>query len=190
MESEKHQDIDPSEPQGRDHFYDKVIFIPSNIPTHKPVEPGVSPFQRMEMLGLAISHHPEFIVDTCEIDRGGVSYSVDTVKYLKKKYAIIGKPGFLIGDDLIDGFISWKNAERLSTEVHLIVVHRRSLKRMSFEYPHSYMDNPVFPISSTDIRQRISANGGIRFLLPEAVWQFIRENKLYGVIRPDGNPAG
>ena len=162
-----------------DFDYERIIFIPSNIPAHKEIEDRVTPEDRIHMLELAISYHPAFSLDTCEIERGGISYSIETVRYLKSKYGIDAKPGFIIGDDLIVGFPTWKNADLLSKEARLIVAHRGYTERLAFPYPHTYMDNQILPISSSDVRRRIRERTAVRFLLPAEIWQYIEVKGLY-----------
>jgi len=132
------------------------------------------------MLRLAVSGCEGLNVDACEIERGGQSYSFDTMRELVLKYRITGKPGFLIGDDLAEGFPTWKEAERLAEAVDLYVA-RRSLPGLSpFAFPHRVITNTILPISSSEIRQRIGDGRTVRFLLPDAVLRYIRDNRLYG----------
>jgi nicotinate-nucleotide adenylyltransferase len=96
-----------------------------------------------------------------------------------EKHRIEGKPGFILGDDLIEGFTSWKNAGELAHIVDLIVAHRKYKKRRHFSFPHRYIDNLMLPISSSDIRSRIRNNEAVRFLMPDGVWSYIEDNGLY-----------
>jgi nicotinate-nucleotide adenylyltransferase len=139
----------------------------------------VSPKQRWDMLQLALSGCPYFIADSSEIDRGGATYSIETVPELAVKHRITGRPGFIIGDDLLTGFASWKKAAELAEAVDLIVAHRLYKKRKRFAFPHRYIDNLMLPISSSDIRRRIRNDEAVRFLVPEAVWRYIEEHGLY-----------
>jgi nicotinate-nucleotide adenylyltransferase len=133
------------------------------------------------MLEQAIGPYEDFLLDTCEIDRGGVSYSIDTVAFLMEKYHITEKMGFVLGDDLIASFHEWKDARRLADKVDLIVAHRKYEKRRAFRYPHTYIDNTALPISSSDIRRRIREGRSARFFLPESVWRYIQDNHIYSV---------
>jgi nicotinate-nucleotide adenylyltransferase len=159
--------------------YDRIVFVPANLPAHKEVATDISPKQRWDMLEQALEGWPYFIADSCEIDRGGATYSIETVPKLVQKYRIKGKPGFIIGDDLLAGFASWKRAGELAESVDLIVAHRSHRRRKAFAFPHRYIDNLMLPISSSDIRKRIRNNEAVRFLVPEAVWSYIEDNALY-----------
>ena len=159
--------------------YEKVLFVPSNIPAHKKIESEITPEQRLAMLELAVSEHPFFLLDTCEIDRGGISYTIDTINFLSGKYKLSTKPGFVLGDDLACGFFTWKNAKKLSKTVDIILARRENKKQPAFVFPHSILNNLILSISSSDIRSRIRDNRAVQFLLPCGVWEYIKQNGLY-----------
>jgi nicotinate-nucleotide adenylyltransferase len=159
--------------------YEKIIFVPDNLPAHKNFEEDVTADHRIEMLRIALGLSSHFEIDTCEIERGGISYTIETVRLISQKYNVREKIGVIIGDDLIDGFAKWKDADRLSKETTLIVAHRNYVQRKPFQYPHLYIDNVLLPISSSEIRERIRSENSVQFFLPEAVWQYINKNRLY-----------
>ena len=160
--------------------YDAAILVPNNQPVHKDPAPVVPAAHRLEMLRRAVKGFAEFVVVESEIKRGGPSYSIETVEELVEKFALAEKPGFLIGDDLVEGFPSWKNAQRLSQMVDLFVARRTLAAPVLLEYPHHVVSNTILPISSSEIRRRISEGRTVRFLLPDAVLDYIKANKLYG----------
>jgi nicotinate-nucleotide adenylyltransferase len=160
--------------------YDAVILVPANLPVHKNPSPILPGRHRLEMLRLAVEGIERFRVDSCEIERGGQSYSIDTAVELALRHRIDGKPGFIIGDDLIGGFTTWKEAERLADTVDLIVARRGLPEPLKFDYPHKVVENTILPISSSEIRRRLGEGKTARFLLPEAVLRYITENHLYG----------
>lgn len=106
--------------------YDKVIFVPTFIPPHKMPVDTVSADDRLEMVRLACMDDGRFEADPCEIERGGTSYTYDTVDYLEKKYgsSLDGKIGLIMGDDLIPGFHLWHRAQELSEKCTLILARR------------------------------------------------------------------
>ncbi len=159
--------------------YEIVVFVPTNLPAHKDLCGEITASERWDMLSKAVASHPFFIADNCELNRDGISYSVDTVPDLINKYNITGKPGFILGDDLLQGFASWKNPEEISEVTDLIVVRRMFKEKIDFRFRHIYMDNLMIPISSKDIRRRISENSAVQFLLPDAVWKYIKDHDLY-----------
>jgi nicotinate-nucleotide adenylyltransferase len=79
----------------------------------------------------------------------------------------------------VESFHSWKEAERLAEETDLIVARRNSLQPLPFPYPHRVVMNTVLPISSSEIRRRIAEGRTVRFLLPDAVLEYIHANRLY-----------
>jgi nicotinate-nucleotide adenylyltransferase len=159
--------------------YDAVIFVPANQPVHKD-RPAISPVHRVAMLRIAVADCAEFIVDDTEIQRGGPSYSIDTIAELVPRHGITGRPGFVIGDDLAAGFPTWKNVEELVRIVDLIVARRTLAGPVQLAHPHRTVMNTILPISSSEIRRRIGEGRSARFLLPDRVLAYIKDNKLYG----------
>lgn len=158
--------------------YERILFVPSNIPPHKEADEKTPVIHRLKMLEYALEKS-SFQIEKCEIERGGTSYTVDTVNYLKNKYSITGKPALVIGDDLIAGFKRWYRWEELVSKVDIVVVHRNYKKRLEFEIPHRYIDNLLIPVSSRDIRERVGKGYAYRYLVPERVYEYIEKNKLY-----------
>ncbi len=159
--------------------YDIVLFIPTYLPVHKMIQPEIDHVHRLKMLKIAVKPYDRFKVETCEIDRKGASYSIDSVRLLSKKYAWKEKPGFIIGDDLLPNFHTWKEHRELSRITDLIVVHRKYRKRQNFDLPHIYIDNIMIPISSSLIRERVMKGKTVRFLLPDEVLEYMEKNGLY-----------
>ncbi|HVP18664.1 MAG TPA: nicotinate (nicotinamide) nucleotide adenylyltransferase [Spirochaetia bacterium] len=160
--------------------YDSAIFLPANQPVHKDPTPVLPAAHRLEMLRRAVRGCPKFLVVESEIKRSGPSYSIDTVEELMGKFGFSGKPGFLIGDDLVEGFPTWKDAGRLSRMVDLFIARRTLAAPVALEYPHRVVPNMILPISSSEIRRRISEGRTVRFLLPDGVLEYIEANTLYG----------
>jgi nicotinate-nucleotide adenylyltransferase len=160
--------------------YDLAIFVPANQPVHKAPSPVLGAAHRLAMLRLAVAGNERFLVDTSDIDRGGPSYSIETVASLIPRHGIEGRPGFVIGDDLVDGFPTWKNVDELVRIVDLIVARRTREGPIALNYPHRVVTNTVLPISSSEIRLRIREGRSVRYLLPDAVREYIGDNHLYG----------
>ncbi len=112
----------------KDLGYDKVLFVPTFIPPHKKINADVSPEKRLKMLELFCRTNGggHFEVEPCEIERGGVSYTVDTIEYLNKKYSKVleGKLAFIMGDEVASEFDKWKQPERIVELADLIITHR------------------------------------------------------------------
>jgi nicotinate-nucleotide adenylyltransferase len=106
--------------------YDRIVFVPTFIPPHKTFSCDAGAAARLEMANLACEDDGRFVVDSCEIDRGGTSYTFDTISFLEEKYSdcLEGKIGLIIGDDLIPGFHLWHRAVELSKKCQLILAKR------------------------------------------------------------------
>lgn len=169
--------------------YDKVLFVPVNIPPHKELAEGASSQQRLEMIQLAIAGNPRFAVETCELERGGISYTYDTIQYLRKKYEgqLEGKLGLIMGDDLVEGFEEWGHYQELPSLADIVLARRicwDGTQRKDFPYIHVELENGILPVSSSQIRAAGAAGCGKgpswRYLVPESVYRYIIERKLYG----------
>lgn len=159
---------------------ERIIVVPSFISAHKKGERVAAAEHRLEMLSIACEGSG-LIIEDCELNRKGVSYTIDTIKYIKQKYNLKDKPGLLIGDDLIKGFADWKLAEEVAVETQLIVAYRDFHDEIDFGYPHYRIDNLILNISSSEIRKRINSGQACRYLLPAGVYEYIVDNGLYGV---------
>lgn len=161
---------------------DQVIFIPSANPPHKPQQNIISFEHRWNMLNLAISGHPHFISNDIEHKLGGISYTVQTLDALKKKYAD-SEIYLIIGSDSLAALQTWKDPDRLIGMTQFIVFPRsytdaaRTEKR--FLDRSFFLEVPLVSISSSDIRSRVAHGEFIGGMLPEKVEQYITENKLY-----------
>ncbi len=188
--------------------YDKILFVPTFITPHKKYSGNVTSEQRLEMVRAfcASEGNGHFETETCEFDRGGVSYTSDTLEFLTEKYKdkLEGKLAFVMGDEVAAEFDKWRNPEKVSALADLIIVHRYpdigaieqtlykntpsgeykgdfavKFDRDTFKYPHIYIENPMLPVSSTDIRSRIAQGKSFRYLVPPAVYEYIEKNGLY-----------
>ncbi|MBN2619043.1 MAG: nicotinate (nicotinamide) nucleotide adenylyltransferase [Spirochaetales bacterium] len=159
-------------------FYDKIIFVPSYFSPHKSKDLNISDYDRLNLLKLAIDkiHWAEF--SDCDIVRGGVTRTIDTIRDIKKIYKLDNKPGFIIGDDLLDGFKNWKEPDQILIESDLIVGLRNN-KKIKSKYNIKLVENKIFPLSSSEIRDRVSKSIDVDFLLPSKVIEYINEKNLY-----------
>ncbi|MFO7850560.1 MAG: nicotinate (nicotinamide) nucleotide adenylyltransferase [Spirochaetia bacterium] len=158
--------------------YERVIFIPAHIPAHKEPDYSTTAEQRLEMLRCAV-FNTDFVVDSCEIQRGGISYTIDTVDEILNNYTITGKLGLLIGDDLVEGFHKWKEWKALLEKVDLIIAHRSYQEQVPCSFAHTYLNNLVIPISSSAVRDRVEKGSSFRYFVPESVFSYIQENEVY-----------
>lgn len=166
----------------RSLHYDKIVFVPAYKPAHKNLSPLDDPYHRLEMLKIATKDVPEFEVEPCEIERKGVSYTLDTIYEIINKYQVNGKPGLIIGDDLVPGFPQWYKVNELVEMVDVVIARRHTDEKLDFQWSHSYIDNIILQVSSTDVRQRIENLKACKYLLPSGVYEYIIEKQLYKTI--------
>ncbi|QFI14871.1 nicotinate (nicotinamide) nucleotide adenylyltransferase [Borrelia sp. CA_690] len=157
---------------------DKVIFIPTCNPTHKLIEEGVSVKNRINMLELALENENKMLIDDCDIINGGITYTIDTISCVKKKYKN-NKLFLVIGDDLFQNFDSWKDPQNIVNSVDLVVAHRIYKEKLKSSFKHIYIDNKIIPISSSEIRNRIANGLPVSYLMPFSVLKYIKDNNLY-----------
>ncbi|GAB1432703.1 hypothetical protein MASR2M29_13280 [Spirochaetota bacterium] len=159
--------------------YEKVVFIPAFSPPHKALTEDPGAKLRLKMLKMAIGKDIMYKLDRCEIDRKGQSYTIDTIRHIIDSYDIDGKPGLLIGADLVEGFTKWKEPEAISRLCDIIVA-RRNNQPCALAYPHKIAGNRQINISSTDIKERIVTGRPWTPLVPKPVADFIKQKGLYG----------
>ncbi len=159
--------------------YDRIILIPSFQSPFKSEFKGTTARDRLDMTAAAISGNPRLTLDDCEVRREGVSYTIDTVDYIDKKYRPEGKLGLIIGDDLAADFHKWRQAEELVTRTDIILAHRISRKEVPFRYPHKRLKNDIVELSSGDVRDSIKNKTNWHPLVPPGVRFIIEERGLY-----------
>lgn len=162
--------------------FDKILFIPVNIPPHKTVNTPLE--DRLNMLDIAIDDNPNFEISDIEIKRGGVSYTIDTIKTIKNKYNISSnKISYLIGSDSLLNFHNWKDPEKILEECQIIVAIRPGFRPSDIPawilHKIQFANIPRFEISSTNIRDRWVEDKTIRYMVTLPVWDYINEHKLY-----------
>jgi nicotinate-nucleotide adenylyltransferase len=160
--------------------FDKVLFIPASNPPHKELVRGASDDDRLSMLRLALADFHWADIWDGEIRRGGHSYTIDTVRELKRAGLVGTRPGLIIGDDLAEGFSSWKHADELAGEVELIVARRTGDDSVKLPYHCRRLENELWPYSSTQVRDLISKNRNLKGIVPVSVAAFIMKKSLYG----------
>lgn len=146
--------------------------------------------QRLDMLRLAIESNEKFEVDTFEIDRAGVSYTIDTLNYFREKFGSEAEFFLLVGGDQAAAFTKWKDWEEIIARVQLCIARRPHTiapdveRAIAFhlstdERSPVWIDAPILAVSSTEIRSRVSEGQSVHYLVPESVRQYIYHNNLY-----------
>jgi nicotinate-nucleotide adenylyltransferase len=153
---------------------DRLIFVPAAESPFKIQNHTAPAGDRLAMLQSAISGEDRFAVDPLEIERGGVSYSIDTVKIFRSRDPK-AELFFLVGEDNADRLTEWHRFEELKKLVCFVVLSR-SEGFESSEYP---VVQRRIEISSTEIRNRVAKQESITYLVPESVKHYIEQHQLY-----------
>jgi nicotinate-nucleotide adenylyltransferase len=159
---------------------EKIIFIPAFISPHKSDAKTSSAEDRLNMIKLAIDGIPFFDYSDSEIKKGGVSFTIDTLRKLKNSYDELE---FIIGYDNIFSFHTWKDPDEIMKLAKIVVLRRKSSHPPQFK--DKYYNKSVFvqtrgiEISATDLRERVKKGLPINFLVPPNVLEYINNHKLY-----------
>ncbi len=170
---------------------DLILFVPAMQPPHKLSRDLVTADQRADMLRLALGERRNWEVSDVEIRRGGVSYSIDTVRHFAQVY-----PGaelfFIIGGDTLPELPTWKDIGGLLDCCRIMTMTRPGFapaklqaaieglpERHRDRLMHDVIPSHAIDISSTDIRMRVAQKRPVGYLVPEAVEHYIREHGLY-----------
>ena len=168
----------------------KLLLIPSCQSPHKEPSPyGPTPLQRLEMLQLALENLEGLEASALEVERGGVSYTYETVLQVKQQYPD-AELILCMGSDMFQSFQNWKNPDVILKNVSLAVFcrgHKEETERIAARKAELEaagvtvyeLHNPVTMISSTDLR-RLACFGCTEELLPNGVGDYIRRNHFYG----------
>lgn len=165
----------------------RVVFVPSGHPPHK-IRGTVSEFwHRYHMVLLATATNRYFEVSRLEHERGGYSYTVDTVRDFRRLFGAEAELFFISGADAILEILGWKQPEELLAMCRFIAATRpgydlRQLHARLGDYfagSVSILEIPMLSVSSCDIRDRVGCGCSIKYLVPESVEAYIRKNRLY-----------
>jgi nicotinate-nucleotide adenylyltransferase len=164
---------------------DRVLFVPAAVPPHKQHRTITPAEFRLRMLALALSDDTRFTLDPVELERPGPSYTVDTLRELRRR--LPGDWTLLLGADQYEEFATWREPEEVLRLATVGVLERAGTLPRSApsNVPAEARDGVVrvsvtrVDISSTAIRQRVAAGVSIRYLVPSGVETFIAETGLY-----------
>jgi nicotinate-nucleotide adenylyltransferase len=160
---------------------DEVVFVPSGQPWQKGS--AASPAEdRYLMTVIATASNPRFHVSRVDIDRRGPTYTVDTLRDLRRVYGDQTELFFITGADALDKILSWKDADELFELAHFVGVTRPGFTLSGAHLPAeavSLVQVPAMAISSTDCRARVAVGKPIWYLVPDGVVQYITKRDLY-----------
>ena len=173
----------------------RVVFVPTGEPwqkTHREVSP---PEDRYLMTVIATASNPRFWVSRVDIERGGPTYTIDTLRDLHAQMPDADLY-FITGADALSDIFSWRDAEELFELAHFV-----GCTRPGYELDPSTLEGipgdkvsiveiPALAISSTDCRNRRAAGDPVWYLVPDGVVQYINKNDLYAAEEPAQPPPG
>lgn len=164
---------------------DEVVFVPTGEPwqkSHRTVSPAED---RYLMTVIATASNPRFTVSRVDIDRGGKTYTIDTLTDLRRL-----RPDdelfFITGADALAQILSWREVDRVFRYAHFIGVTRPGYELDGKHLPDgvvSLVEVPAMAISSTDCRRRVAEGRPVWYLVPDGVVQYISKRSLY--VDPD-----
>ncbi|MGY1839174.1 MULTISPECIES: nicotinate-nucleotide adenylyltransferase [unclassified Modestobacter] len=169
---------------------DEVVFVPTGQPWQKS-ERGVSPAEdRYLMTVIATASNPRFSVSRVDVDRGGATYTIDTLNDLHRDHPD-SELFFITGADALAQIVGWRDTDKLFDLAHFVGVTRPGYQLGDADLPAgavSLVEVPALAISSTDCRDRVARGRPVWYLVPDGVVQYIEKRGLYRTERA-GRPA-
>lgn len=168
---------------------DKILFIPTGDPPHKNQKKITDKKDRYAMTKLAVQDNPDFMLSSIETDRETTCYTADTAAELEKLY-----PGtdfyYIVGADALRDMAGWRNPVEFLSKLHILAVDRvtednvdtevaAQALRDTFDAKIDVLHLPLIEISSTEIREKLKNRQSVRYMLPDAVIDYITNRKLY-----------
>jgi nicotinate-nucleotide adenylyltransferase len=158
----------------------QITFVPSPTPPHK--NHLLSWDIRNEMLGLAIKDNSSFTISDVEKERGGISYTIDTVRFFLNQ-SDTDRVYLLLGADSLLELPTWRSWQELLDLATIVVMGRpgRSFGSVNKAVLDKVIiiDTPMIDISATTIRKRVKEGRSIRYMVPEAVREYIEKHSIY-----------
>ena len=158
----------------------RLFLIPAACSPFKLDQQPTPAAQRLAMLRLAFAGKTDCEVDDLEIQRGGTSFTIDTVRHFAQKF-IGAKLFYLIGADNVPKLNQWREANELATLAEFVVIPRPgdTPRPLPSPFQGRYLTGFPFGVSASQIRARVRAGLPLEPLVPTAVAQHIRNNRLY-----------
>jgi nicotinate-nucleotide adenylyltransferase len=166
---------------------ERVLFVPSAAPPHKPGQPVTPARHRLAMVELAVAGNPSFDVGRLEIERGGDSYTIDTLRSLRA--GGIAEPWFILSAEALAAFPSWREPDGILELCRLAVVPRAGYATLDRDWVSRrfagredrfrFIAGPLLPISGSVVRRRAAAGRSVRYLVPDAVARYVVDHRLY-----------
>lgn len=157
---------------------DKIIFVPAYLPPHKDNGEIADAGCRFEMIKIAIKDNPNFFVSDIEIKRSGRSYTIDTLRQLKKKYGH-DELYFIIGSDLLKYLDEWKDLGQIAEMVKFVAATRPGYPLERIPSYIQTMPIRAVDVSGFEIRSRIKEGKSFRYLVPAGVFKYLLKKRIY-----------
>ena len=169
---------------------DEVIFMPAGNPPHKPHREGrATDAQRIEMVRLAIADNPHFSMSLVEMNEDGYTYTYRTLEKLTEKNPDTDYY-FIIGSDSLFDFDTWKEPARISAQCTVVAAVRNQtpsqmlearLRELNEKYEGQFLrlDTANIDISSHELRDWVKRGASLKYYVPDAVMNYIRDNHMY-----------
>lgn len=165
---------------------DRVLFVPAGVPPHRAVEHEPGAEARFELTELAVAGDERFEASRIELDREGPSFTVETLRQL----AAAGDDELflLLGGDQATALPKWREPEEVLRLATVVAFERTNWSREGIGLTIArlrgargvlYLDMPRIQVSSTLVRRRVREGRPIRYLVPDGVWRYIEEHRLY-----------
>ena len=167
---------------------DCVLLVPTGRPWLRASQPHASPVDRLRMAELAVEGRAGLLVSRVDVDRPGETYTVDTLRDLRREYGDGVDLALILGADSARSLPRWKQAAELPRMSKLVIIGRpgEDWRPESLERGHpaalaDYFEGPMAEVSATEIRRRLAAGEPVSGMMPDAVERYIRDQGLYGV---------
>lgn len=168
---------------------DKVLFMPTKNPPHKKKQDLASDEHRKNMISVAINENPNFELSTFEMDREGTTYTAETLRLLHHMDKDT-EYYFILGGDSLMNITSWREPEAIFSMATIVAAARNGFTKTEIDKQCSMLEReyhatifrleiPTIEISSKFIRERCASNESIRYYVPETVFEYINQHKLY-----------
>lgn len=168
---------------------DLVVFMPAGSPAFKQDKGVSSGEDRYAMTLLATADNPRFVASRFEVDRPGVTYTADTLRLLRKLYPDNVEFYFITGADAITEIVAWHDSADIARLAKLVAATRpgydldhawEAIEASGIDFDVTYLSVPALAISSSHLRERVSAGQSLRYLTPDTVSGYLRKHRLYG----------
>ncbi|MFH1282539.1 MAG: nicotinate-nucleotide adenylyltransferase [bacterium] len=159
----------------------KIIFVPTSNPPHK-TKIFASGKDRLAMIRLSIRNNSCFSISDYELKKKGVSYSYQTIEYIKRKYPK-DRVCFLMSDDSLSAITTWEKGWNLLDLCPFLVGRRKGIKNIKIPSENrskiTFLSTPLINVSSSLVRDRIKHDKKINSFVPKSVSKYIQKRKIY-----------